>query len=78
MREEPVVFEITGKYDDSTHLYSDLKILMDSQEQESQLIHLVIPSRPAQPSGAPKSPYVRPSSIGWRGDYLTAAAAEAM
>lgn len=49
MREEPFVFEITGKYDDSTHLYSDLKILMDSQEQESQLIHLVIPSRPAQP-----------------------------
>lgn len=49
MREEPVVFEITGKYDDSTHLYSDLKILMDSQKQESQLIHLVIPSRPAQP-----------------------------
>ena len=49
MREEPFVFEITGKYDDSTHLYSDLKILMDSEEQESQLIHLVIPSRPAQP-----------------------------
>lgn len=49
MREEPFVFEITGKYDDSTHLYSDLRILMDSQEQESQLIHLVIPSRPPQP-----------------------------
>ena len=49
MREEPFVFEITGKYNDETHIYSDLKILMDSQEQESQLIHLVIPSRPAQP-----------------------------
>lgn len=49
MREEPFVFEMTGKYDDVTHLYSDLKILMDSQEQESQLIHLVIPSRPPQP-----------------------------
>lgn len=49
MREEPFVFEITGKYNDETHLYSDLRILMDSQEQESQLIHLVIPSRPPQP-----------------------------
>lgn len=49
MRQEPFVFEITGKYNDSTHLYSDLKILMDSEEQESQLIHLVIPSRPPQP-----------------------------
>lgn len=49
MREEPFVFEITGKYNDSTHIYSDLKILMDSEEQESQLIHLVIPSRPPQP-----------------------------
>ena len=49
MREEPFVFEITGKYNDGTHIYSDLKILMDSEEQESQLIHLVIPSRPPQP-----------------------------
>ena len=49
MRQEPFVFEITGKYNDETHIYSDLKIMMDSEEQESQLIHLVIPSRPPQP-----------------------------
>ena len=49
MREEPFVFEVTGKYNDVTHIYSDLKILMDSEPQESQLIHLVIPSRPPQP-----------------------------
>lgn len=49
MREEPFVFEVTGKFDDVTHIYSDLRILMDSQEKESQLIHLVIPSRPPQP-----------------------------